>query len=123
MLRSGGSVVTLSYLGAQRFVPNYNVMGLAKASLEANVRYLASSLGNKKIRVNGISAGAIRTLASAGIAGFQDMLEHYAKQSPLQTNVEQIHVGSTAAFLASDKAGAITGQIIYADNGYSITSI
>ena len=98
-------------------------MGLAKASLEANVRYLASSLGNKKIRVNGISAGAIRTLASAGIAGFQDMLEHYAKQSPLQTNVEPIHVGSTAAFLASDKAGAITGQIIYADNGYSITSI
>lgn len=114
----GGSLLTLSYLGAVRAVPNYNVMGLAKASLEANVRFLAQDLGPRGLRVNGISAGPIKTLAAAGISGFRDMLHHVEKIAPLGRNVTAMDVGNTAAFLCSDLAAGITGEIIYVDGGY-----
>ena len=113
-----GAFLTLSYLGAVQAVPHYNVMGLAKASLEANVRFLAQDLGVEGIRVNGISAGPIKTLASAGISGLRKMLEHAAKVSPLKRNVTQEEVGNAAAFLCSDLASGITGEIVYVDNGY-----
>ncbi len=113
-----GSALTLSYLGAERVVPNYNVMGLAKASLEASVRYLAGSLGPAGVRVNGISAGPIRTLASAGIADFRKMLKQNAAQAPLKRTVTQEEVGNTAAFLCSDLASGITSEIVYVDAGY-----
>lgn len=113
-----GALVTLSYLGAERAMPNYNVMGLAKASLEANVRYMAHSLGPDGIRVNGISAGPIRTLAAAGISDFRKMLTHVEKNAPLRRNVTIEDVGNTAAFLCSDLAAGITGEIIYVDSGY-----
>lgn len=113
-----GAFLTLSYLGAVQAVPHYNVMGLAKASLEANVRFLAQDLGIEGIRVNGISAGPIKTLASAGISGMRKMLEHAAKVSPLKRNVTQEEVGNAAAFLCSDLASGITGEIVYVDNGY-----
>jgi enoyl-[acyl-carrier protein] reductase I len=113
-----GSLLTLSYLGAVRSIPNYNVMGLAKASLEANVRFLAADLGPKGIRVNGISAGPIKTLSAAGIAGFRKMLAQVADVSPLRRNVTLENVGNTAAFLSSDLAGGITGEIIYVDGGF-----
>lgn len=113
------SLLTLSYLGAVRAVPNYNVMGLAKASLEANVRFLAADLGGKGIRVNGISAGPIKTLAAAGIGGFRKMLSHCAQVSPLKRNVTAIDVGNAAAFLCSDLAAGVTGEIMYVDGGYS----
>jgi len=113
-----GSALTLTYLGAERVVPNYNVMGLAKASLEASVRYLAASLGPKGVRVNGISAGPIRTLASAGINDFKKMLKQNAQQSPLKRTVTQDEVGNTAAFLCSALASGITSEIIYVDAGY-----
>jgi enoyl-[acyl-carrier protein] reductase I len=114
-----GAVVTLSYLGAVRSIPNYNVMGLAKASLEANVRFLAADLGPKGIRVNGISAGPIKTLSAAGIAGFRKMLSRVAEVAPLRRNVTLEDVGNTAAFLCSDLAAGITGEIIYVDSGFS----
>ena len=113
-----GSLLTLSYLGAVRAVPNYNVMGLAKASLEANVRFLAQDLGPKGIRVNGISAGPIKTLAAAGISGFRSMLSHVEQVSPLKRNVTAMDVGNAAAFLCSDLASGITGEILYVDGGY-----
>lgn len=113
-----GAMLTLSYLGAVKAVPHYNVMGLAKASLEANVRFLAQDLGVEGIRVNGISAGPIKTLASAGISGLRKMLEHAATVSPLKRNVTQEEVGNAAAFLCSDLASGITGEIVYVDNGY-----
>jgi len=113
-----GSLLTLSYLGAVRAVPNYNVMGLAKASLEANVRFLAQDLGPKGIRVNGISAGPIKTLAAAGISGFRQMLRHVETVAPLKRNVTAMDVGNVAAFLCSDLAAGITGEIIYVDAGY-----
>ncbi|MDP0563252.1 MAG: enoyl-ACP reductase [Candidatus Endonucleobacter sp. (ex Gigantidas childressi)] len=116
-----GSLLTLSYLGAERTIPNYNVMGLAKASLEASVRYLASSMGPKGIRVNGISAGPIKTLAASGIANFRKMLSHNEKRAPLRRNVSQREVGNVAAFLSSDLASAITGEIIHVDCGFNIT--
>ena len=112
------ALLTLSYLGAIRAIPNYNVMGLAKASLEANVRFLAQDLGQRGIRVNGISAGPIKTLAAAGISGFRDMLGHVAKVAPIGRNVTAMDVGNTAAFLCSDLAAGITGEIIYVDGGY-----
>jgi enoyl-[acyl-carrier protein] reductase I len=115
-----GAIVTLSYLGAVRAVPSYNVMGLAKASLEANVRFLAMSLGSEDIRVNGISAGPIKTLAAAGIKGMRQMLGKVAEVSPLRRNVTIQDVGNTAAFLCSDLANGITGEIVYVDAGYSI---
>jgi len=114
-----GALLTLSYLGAVRAMPNYNVMGLAKASLEANVRYMAQSLGPDGIRVNGISAGPIKTLAAAGISNFRRMLEEVENTAPLRRNVTIEQVGNTAAFLCSDLAAGITGEITYVDSGYS----
>ncbi len=114
------SMLTLTYLGAVRAVPKYNVMGPAKASLEANVRFMAADLGEEGIRVNGISAGPIKTLAAAGISGFREMLGHAAQASPLKRNVTIEDVGNTAAFLSSDLAAGITGEIVYVDAGYRI---
>ncbi|MEL6200192.1 MAG: enoyl-ACP reductase [Pseudomonadota bacterium] len=114
-----GALLTLSYLGAVRAIPNYNVMGLAKASLEANVRFLAADLGPQGIRVNGISAGPIKTLAASGVGGIRKMLSHAEAVSPIRRNVTPIDVGNTAAFLCSDLAGGITGEIVYVDGGYS----
>jgi enoyl-[acyl-carrier protein] reductase I len=111
--------VTLSYLGAVRSVPSYNVMGLAKASLEANVRFLAADLGREGVRVNGISAGPIKTLSAAGIPGLRKMLAHVAAAAPLGRNVTIEDVGKAAAFLCSDLASGITGEILYVDGGYS----
>jgi enoyl-[acyl-carrier protein] reductase I len=118
-----GSLLTLSYLGATRAVPNYNVMGLAKASLEANVRYLAASLGPLGIRVNGISAGPIKTLAASGIKDFKKMLTKNKEVTPLRKNVEIIDVGNTAAFLCSNLAAGITGEILHVDAGYNIIAM
>jgi enoyl-[acyl-carrier protein] reductase I len=114
-----GAIVTLSYLGAVRALPSYNVMGLAKASLEANVRYLASCLGPEQIRVNGISAGPVKTLAAAGIGGFSKIFNFVEKNAPLRRNVTIEEVGNAAAFLLSDLASAITGEITYVDCGFS----
>ncbi len=114
-----GSILTLTYLGAVRSIPSYNVMGLAKASLEANVRFLAAELGAAGIRVNGISAGPIKTLAAAGIPGFRKMLGHVAAMAPLGRNVTLEDVGNAAAFLTSDLAAGITGEILYVDGGYN----
>lgn len=120
LMTDGGSIVAMSYYGAEKVVPHYNVMGVAKASLEASARYLAYDLGPKKIRVNCISAGAVNTLAARGIAGFTDMLKHYEAHAPLKRNVTTEELGKTGAFLASDGAAAITGQTIYVDCGYQI---
>ena len=117
-----GALLTVSYLGAERAVPNYNVMGVAKASLEACVRYLAADLGQDGIRVNAVSAGPIRTLAASGIKDFRSMLEEAAKATPLRRNVTIEEVGNTAAFLCSDLASGITGEITYVDGGYNITA-
>ena len=119
MAGRAGALLTLSYLGAVRSVPAYNVMGLAKASLEANVRFLASDLGPKGIRANAISAGPIKTLAAAGIPGFRKMLHHVANATPLKRNVTTEEVGNAAAFLCSDLASGITGEVLYVDAGYS----
>lgn len=115
----GGSIIAMSYLGAVRVVPRYNVMGVAKASLEASVRYLASDLGPKKIRVNAISAGPMNTLAARGVSGMTEMFKHYEQRAPLHRNVELAELGATGLFLASDGAGAITGQTLYVDSGFS----
>ena len=117
-----GAIVTLSYLGAVRSIPNYNVMGLAKASLEAAVRYLAASLGPANIRVNAISAGPIKTLAAAGIGGFSKILHFVEKSAPLRRGVTIDEVGNTAAFLLSDLASGITGEIVYVDAGFNTTA-
>ncbi|WCE94433.1 enoyl-ACP reductase FabI [Acidithiobacillus ferriphilus] len=114
-----GALLALSYLGAERAMANYNVMGLAKASLEASVRYLAYALGPDGIRVNAISAGPIRTLAASGIGEFRKILDHYAEHAPLHRNVTQEEVGNTAAFLCSDLASGITGEITYVDAGFN----
>ena len=118
-----GALLTMTYLGAERSFPSYNVMGLAKASLEANVRYMAQSLGPKGIRVNAISAGPIKTLAAAGIGSFGKLLAWSEKQSPLRRNVTTDEVGNTAAFLCSDLASGITGEITYVDGGFNTTAI
>ncbi len=118
-----GSLITMTYLGAVRTIPNYNVMGVAKASLEANVRYLADSMGPDGIRVNGISAGPIRTLAASGISGFKGMLSESEKAVPLRRNVTIDEVGNAAAFLSSDLASGITGDILYVDSGYHIVGM
>ncbi len=115
-----GAMLTLTYYGSEKVIPNYNTMGLAKASLEANLRYMAASLGPKGIRVNGISAGAIRTLAASGISQFRKMLDYNQKVSPLRQNVTIEQVGNTAAFLCSDLASGITGEIVHVDAGYHI---
>jgi enoyl-[acyl-carrier protein] reductase I len=113
-----GAIVALSYLGAVRSIPSYNVMGLAKASLEANVRFLAADLGGQGIRVNAISAGPIKTLSAAGIAGFRKMLKHVEEANPIKRNVTIEDVGNAAAFLCSDLAAGITGEVLYVDGGY-----
>ena len=123
MANRNGSIVTLSYLGAVRALPSYNVMGLAKASLEANVRFLAFDLGPEGTRVNAISAGPIKTLAAAGVKGMRQMLHKVAEASPLRRNVSTADVGNTAAFLCSDLAAGITGQVVYVDSGYNIVGM
>ncbi|MBA2585541.1 MAG: enoyl-ACP reductase [Chthoniobacterales bacterium] len=120
LMTNGGSIVAMSYYGAEKVVPHYNVMGVAKASLEASTRYLAYDLGPKKIRVNCISAGPMNTLAARGIAGFTAMLKHYQEHAPLKRSCEASELGATGVFLASDGAAAITGQVIYVDGGYQI---
>ena len=119
LLSEKASLLTLTYLGSVRVVPNYNTMGLAKASLEASVRYLASNLGPRGIRVNGISAGPIKTLAAAGISGFGKILKFVEEHAPLRRNVTTEDVGNAAAFLLSDLAAAVTGEILYVDAGFS----
>lgn len=120
LMTNGGSIVAMTYYGSEKVVPHYNVMGVAKASLEASTRYLAYDLGPKKIRVNCISAGPVNTLAARGISGFTEMLKHYEAHAPLRRNVLPDELGATGTFLASDGAAAITGQVIYVDCGYQI---
>lgn len=120
LMTDGGSIVTLSYLGGVKVIPNYNVMGVAKAALEMSVRYLAAELGPQTIRVNAISAGPIRTLASSAVGGIMDMIHHVEKVAPLRRTVTQEEVGKAAAFLCSDLASGITGQVLYVDAGYEI---
>jgi enoyl-[acyl-carrier protein] reductase I len=120
LMEDGGSIMTMTYYGAEKVVPKYNVMAVAKAALECTVRYLAYDLGKKKIRVNAISAGPIKTLAARGISGLGDMLRSHAERAPLQRNVEVSEVGSTGVFLASDASSGITGEVIYVDCGYNI---
>jgi enoyl-[acyl-carrier protein] reductase I len=120
LMTEGGSILTLSYYAAEKVIPHYNVMGLAKSSLESAVRYLAHELGSRNIRVNAISAGPIKTLAARGVGALGDLLHTYAERSPLRRNVDQIEVGGTALFLASDLSSAITGEILYVDCGYNI---
>ncbi len=123
LMPEGGSIVAMSYYGAEKVVPHYNVMGVAKAALEASTRYLAYDLGQKKIRVNCISAGPVNTLAARGISGFSQMLHHYEAHAPLKRNVTPEELGATGLFLASDGAAAITGQVLYVDCGYQIMGV
>jgi enoyl-[acyl-carrier protein] reductase I len=120
LMADGGSIVAMSFYGAEKVIPHYNVMGVAKAALEASTRYLAASLGAKKIRANCISAGPMNTLAARGIGDFHLMMDHYEAHAPLKRNVLPNELGATASFLASDGGAAITGQVIYVDGGYSI---
>ena len=119
-LNKSSSIITLSYIGADRVVQNYNIMGLAKASLECSVKYLADSLGEEEIRVNAISAGPIKTLAAAGISGFKKILDIYKEKSPLKKNITTDDVANVAYFLISDLSSSVTGQTIYVDNGFNI---
>jgi enoyl-[acyl-carrier protein] reductase I len=120
LMAEGGSIIAMTYHGSVKVVPHYNVMGVAKASLEASVRYLAYDLGPKKIRVNAISAGPVNTLAARGIAGFTQMLKHYEEHAPLKRNIEPSELGSAGLFLASDMSTGTTGQVLYVDGGYEI---
>ena len=120
LMPHGGSILTLTYYGAEKVVPHYNVMGVAKAALEASTRYLAADLGADGIRVNAISAGPIKTLAAAGIAGFRKMLTYTAERTPLRRNVDQDEVGQTALWLCSDLSSGVTGEIVHVDAGYNI---
>lgn len=120
LMSEGGSILTLTYLGAERVVPNYNVMGVAKASLEASVRYLAADLGPEGIRVNAISAGPIKTLAASGIAGFGGMMRHHRTRTPLRKDTDIAEVGDAALFLISNMGRGVTGQVLYVDGGFSI---
>ncbi|MCU1226668.1 MAG: short-chain dehydrogenase/reductase [Edaphobacter sp.] len=123
LMTEGGSILTLTYYGSTKVFPNYNVMGVAKAALEATVRYLAASLGSKNIRVNAISAGPIKTLAARGIGDFSKILNAVEERAPLHRNVDQLEVGGAALFLSSDLASGITGEITYVDCGYNITGL
>lgn len=123
LMGEGGSVITLTYYGAQKMILNYNVMGVAKAALEASVRYLAYDLGAKGVRINAISAGPIKTLAASGISGFGKILNHIEKYTPLQRNVDPTDVGGAAVFLASPLAGGVTGDILFVDAGYQTSGI
>src|SRR6266850_674241 len=120
LMTDGGSIVAMTYYGSEKVVPHYNVMGVAKASLEASTRYLAYDLGPRKIRVNCISAGPVNTMAARGISGFMSMLKHYQERAPLKRSCEPAELGTTGVFLASDGAAGITGQVIYVDGGYQI---
>jgi enoyl-[acyl-carrier protein] reductase I len=120
LMTEGGSVITMTYFGSEKVVPNYNVMGVAKAALECSVRYLANDMGKMNVRVNAISAGPIKTLAARGISGLSDMLKAHADRAPLHRNVDAMEVAGTALFLASDESSAITGETIYVDCGYNI---
>lgn len=122
LMTEGGSIITMTYYGSQKVVPRYNVMGVAKAALEATVRYLAADLGARKIRVNAISAGPIKTLAARGIGGLGEMLKVHAERSPLKRNIEPAEVGDAALFLASDLSSGISGDVLYVDCGYSIVA-
>ncbi len=115
-----GAIVTMTYMGSEKVVPNYNVMGVAKAALEASVRYLAYDLGPKGIRVNAISAGPIKTLAASGIAGFKEMLHYSSERAPLKRNIDALEVARTALYLVSDMASAVTGEVVHVDAGYNI---
>lgn len=123
IINPSGSIITLTYYGAEKVVPNYNVMGVAKSALESSVRYLAYELGKDNIRVNAISAGPLNTLAARGISGFTNMLEHHKERAPLKRNIEHREVGDTASFLLSDLSSGITGEVIYVDAGYNIMGI
>lgn len=120
LMTEGGSIISMTYYGAEKVFPHYNVMGVAKASLEATTRYLAYDLGPRKIRVNCISAGPVQTLAARGISGFSTILKHYQEHAPLKRSCDPAELGQTGVFLASDGAAAITGQVIYVDGGYQI---
>jgi len=123
MMRPGGAMMTMTYYGSQKAVPSYNVMGVAKAALEASVRYLARDLGPKKVRVNAISAGAIRTLAAAGVSGFKGMHSRFAEVAPMRENVTIEDVGNAAVFLGSDLSAHTTGEVLYVDSGYNVVGI
>jgi len=123
LMTPGGSILTLSYFGSQKVIANYNVMGVAKAALEASVRYLAADLGPRGVRVNAISAGPVRTLAASGIAGFKGLYGRFRDVAPLRRNITLDDVGGAAAFLVSDLAGAITGEVLYVDAGFSILGV
>jgi enoyl-[acyl-carrier protein] reductase I len=120
LMTDGGSIVAMTYYGSEKVVPHYNVMGVAKASLEASVRYLAYDLGPKKIRVNAISAGPVNTLAARGISGFTHMLKHYEEHTPMRRNIEPRELGEVGIFLASDFSSAITGEVVHVDCGYHV---
>lgn len=120
LMTNGGSILCMTYYGSQKVVPHYNVMGVAKAALEASTRYLAADLGPENIRVNAISAGPIKTLSAGGIAGFRKMLGYAAERAPLRRNVDQMEVGKTALWLCSDMSSGVTGEVIYVDAGYHI---
>ena len=122
LLTEGGSIITMTYYGSQKVVPRYNVMGVAKAALEATVRYLAADLGARKIRVNAISAGPIKTLAARGIGGLGEMLKVHAERSPLKRNIEPAEVGDAALFLASSLSSGISGEVLYVDCGYNVVA-
>src|SRR5271168_2846582 len=122
LMAAGGSIVTLTYYGAEKVVPRYNVMGVAKAALEATVRYLAADLGGRKIRVNAISAGPIKTLAARGIGGLGEMLKVHAERSPLKRNIEPAEVGYAALFLASSLSSGVSGEVLYVDCGYNVVA-
>ena len=115
-----GAILTMTYMGSEKVIPNYNVMGVAKAALEASVKYLAYDLGPKGTRINAISAGPIRTLAASGISGFKEMLHHCSERAPLKRNIDQDEVGRTALYLLSDMASAVTGEVLHVDAGYNI---
>jgi len=123
LMKRGGSIICLTYYGAVKVVPFYNVMGVAKAALESSTRYLAHDLGPKQIRVNAISAGPIRTLAAAGVGGFRDMYKHFADVAPLRENVSIEDVGNSAVFLASDLSSHITGEVLYVDSGFNTIGV
>ena len=123
LMTEGGSIMTLSFYAAEKVVPNYNVMAIAKAGLECTTRYLASNLGSKNIRVNAISAGPIKTLAARGVGDLSEMLKSHADRAPLHRNVDQLEVGGAALFLASDLSSAITGEVLYVDCGYNVMGV
>ena len=123
MTNGSGSMITLTYMGSEKVIPNYNVMGVAKAALEASVRYLASDLGPQGIRVNAISAGPLRTLAASGISDFKTMLHHVAERAPLKLNIDASEVGKTALYLCSEWSSAVTGDVLHVDAGYNIVGM